>query len=230
MRTSDLFRLSCGVSKENYISQEYNAFDWSRFFFGGLNQLSRALSWSQTTIDNPHIITYMVTGKLTELGKYFNAKRNMAGPIAFPMHLFSVLGGEYKGHIKDFTDDNFSSSHSTYKTMFFSPKKINFESDYDKYVTAVDNFVKGIEFVKTKICKKIAPRHLTLGEKNQLKLFRPKEVLEDMKSAQVYVESRLSSDPALKKKWEALYKKAEDAMNGYINHVLSNVKTGVIKQ
>lgn len=227
MRTSDLFRLSCGVSKESYISQEYNAFDWSRFFFGGFNQLSRVLSAGSTTINNPHIITYMVTGNLTQIGKILTKT-----PLDKFLQSFGFTDPELKGagYRTDKKDSNYEHVVSTYKSMFLSPKSINFERDYDAYVGHVNNYIKGVSYVKQYVCDKIPPRNLTLGEKNTLKLLRPKEVLEDMKSAQAIVAKKIASDPQLMKKWEGLYKKMEDATNDLIKYVLDNIKTDLVKQ
>lgn len=227
MRTSDLFRLSCGVSTENYISQEYNAFDWNRAFFGMFNQLSRAMSAGSTTINNPAIITYMVTGGLTQLGKLLT--KNVVDDL---LQKFGFTDPELKGsgYRTDKDDSNYDHVVSTYKIMFLSPKKINFESDYDKYVGYVNNYIKGVQYIKQYVCDKIPQRNLTLGEKNTLKLLRPKEILEDMKSAQTIMTKKTSSNPQLMKKWEGLYKKMEDATNDLLKYVLDNIKTDLVKQ
>lgn len=264
MRTPDVFRICCEsrererdgeelISSENYISQEYNAFDWPRFFLGIFNNAFRSMSHSSTTIDNPHLLVYMVTGKMTDLGRALQnmktisnsltgmgmpglVKKGLSAASYVMDFLMPVFTGEYKdanvgaGSLFHKRSETYHRTHNIYKELFFNPKRIDFQNDYKDYVGYVDNFCKGLKFLRENYNKKITRRELTIGEKNTLKLFRPNEIFKDMQEAQNYVQDALSTDPKLKKQWEGLYKKAEGAVSEYVKYILDNVKTSVIEK
>lgn len=230
----DLFAITQGmdkVSHESFISQEYNAFDWPRFFFGFINSAWRGLTnKSVTKIDNIAVLIEIFTGKLTTFGQYFQAVPRILtginlGSIAV---LWSAATGEF-GHGKmGQVGNSIAKAKATndginpYYFFIFSPNKVDF-NNFDKYKDAATKFKQSIDIIKKEVCFPIEAREMRIGEKNALKLWRPELVKEDIDKCLRIVESKtISLDDATKKKWNQLYKDLIAVAQDVVKYIEAN--------
>lgn len=224
----DLFAITQGmdkVSHESFISQEYNAFDWPRFFFQFANTAYRALfNKSSTKIENVALLINIFTGKLTTCGQMLNylvpvGVAATAGTITQAVgavlmainNVWSVATGELgkddMDTIRSYKElQNNKGAENPYYKFIFNVNSVDFLR-YEDYRTVPQEFKKSLEIIKKDICRPIAVREMTIGEKNALKLWRPEAVKKDIDRCLAIVEKKTASlDDATKKKWNQFYK------------------------
>lgn len=227
-RCLDLFCMTQGVSRESFISQEYNAFDWPRFFFGPFNQIYRSIfNSSATRIDNLAVIVEIFTGHATTFGKVFNTvsemgKPNLLSPI---MSIWSAFSGEWAS-ITPMSKDKRKEAYNPYYVLIHCVKGVDFSdiNVYNSAVKAVDAFDKTYGVITSNICPKIPKRKMTLGEKNAIKLFKEDRIAKDMNTATSILKDKTKDiDPALAKKWDELYKRLFEISNKAMKYLADNV-------
>lgn len=227
-RCLDLFCLTQGVSRESFISQEYNAFDWPRLFLGPFNQIYRSLfNSSATGIDNPAVIIEIFTGIATTFGKIFNIAQGMTNPalISPIMTIWSSYSGEWAS-VTPMSKDKRDEAYNPYYVLIHCVKGVDFSdiNVYNSAVKAVDAFDKTYDVITSKICPKIPKRSMTLGEKNAIKLFKEDRIAKDMNDATAILKAKTKNlNPDLAKKWDELYKRLFEISNKAMKYLADNI-------
>lgn len=197
MKHKDSLFLTTNIATESnmidYVSKEYNAMDWPRFFFGWINQVYRGfMVKSQTKIENVGIFTALFTGKATTFGQINNIVSNalptgnLITQIANAgLMLYSIKHGEaaaFKSSLPDIIKNN----GNPYYKYVMCYKKIKFT---DEELIEAKNGVKilraAFDLIKKEVCTPIEGgfREMTLGEKNAFKLYRPNDIGRELKAA-----------------------------------------------
>lgn len=211
------------------VSQEYNAFDWPRFFFGRWNQLYRWINRGSVSVKMEGIeaIVDYLTGKATTFGRIYNIFQDTLGSFYNPfidgianfIKYFNVMDANTRGM------ELVKRCPNIYNLLYMHSDSINW-SNVKYYRELLDTSKKMM--VETF-------KHLTLPnfrkaytqELNALKLFRPAEVENDIrKFSATFAGVKGTLDPKIEKEWEALIKDANEYARSIVNTVLENVQDG----
>lgn len=198
MKHKDSLFLTTNIATESnmidYVSKEYNAFDWPRFFLGWMNQIYRSFAVkSQTKIENVGIFTALFTGKATSFGQWTIVLNNLTGVggnlitklLEIGITLYSTKSGEkyaFKNQLPNLIKNN---SNPYYKYVMCY-KDIKFtDEELIEAKNGVKIFRAAFDIIKNDFCKPIEGgfREMTLGEKNAFKLYRPNEIGRELKAA-----------------------------------------------
>lgn len=216
------------ISKEGLeVSQEYNAMDWTRFFFGKFNQLYRWLDRGsvQVKVEGLEVYIQYLTGNATSFGRIVNLAADMVDTFTMPfiagipniIKYWNTSSGNAKGI------DILKQVPNVYYLLYNDTKKINWQAP-EHYKDLLDLNKKMIGQLNTTLQLPDWRKAYT-NELNQLKLLRPKEIENDIRNLETeFNVNKGKIDPKAVKAWETIIKEANELARSIVDFLMKNIR------
>ena len=100
--------------------------------------------------------------------------------------------------------------------------------DHTKYALMVDGLNAFVDYTFSDkgACKKIPHRAANIGEKNDLKLWRPDKIESEITRAIAYVNTKVLNTKPNGKEWEKIYNRLIEIINRVVTEVNENIHNG----
>ena len=238
--------MEIGILEENNITVEYNYTDWTRVVFGPISQISRWLDFSVTTIQSPDILGHLFLTKKSlrnhkivkgiEIGTGLMSLGFSLAQPAWYAKLFGIIKSacyfssimpseifkDTKMKYNKITREIFIEEINPYDVYVNNVEHINW-NNYEHIKIIIPTYRELIARIKEEVCYKIEPRRLTLMEKNNLMLFKPILIRDDMLRCREVIYSADMTEE-LREKWDNLYKELFEIIADVVKYLMDNIR------
>lgn len=233
MKHKDSLFLTTNIATESnmidYVSKEYNAMDWTRFFFGQINQLVRWINKGsvQVKINGLEAFVDYFLGNASKIGVVLNTLSDIQAIAAGPLGLIANGLKYYNQIAKSGENGYFKGKVDSLPNIYMM--LYNNTNNIDWYKPEVYKEVLKANKEVMEELKKAATlpmwREAYTGELNQLKLLRPRELEKDIANLSNTMQRRVS-DPSLIKQWETIINEANTFSRNLMSFILDHVRDG----